>query len=660
MSYKLAVSLMLILLLAMSVFSFLTPRSSASPGKIDVDVELLSAYNEYGFPRRNRDGTFYPGDAFNVRFNVTVGHGGDWYVSFDHLEVSYDDEVFEAAGSNRTARGIWSFEVGRNATPRTYSITFKAVGIYYYWDCWEVLVIHCKTVNNTRICWNETEIECGYVFGGYVSDEETVTVEVVPYNPEFTVLLSYLALAKPGDASYHKPFAVIARYEGSDRNPDRRAVVEGLEWEGFAEKVSPLPSEGLQPLNLTCKVEGTEVAFNVTIWINRSRLENFGADEDFLKIIGYEVYDSDTGLKLEWPYAWPIPLYGGDYVKVMVDPEDEVMDKTLDEGFTAVYLNVTFQTYRFSLEPKNLFTVYNFTYEPEVFEQPLRFEVYRPKPYGTLVLDRSAMLNLTFTPFNMSLTTHDIYMEWARNQTDDQIALELFEEDIYDERPQNFKGLWGVLDFTLLKKSPTLFNLTAQVFSPPKVRKLETVVLPVFHGNKTTYYINLWGGGVNVTKVRETGQYVTLNFTAVPEAGGLKNVRVYDEHGNLLYNETLWRVQQKPYTLPENLRRALREAGFKLPEGLKIPAVTSTMFLGWSGNKFLYIPKNPETREHLLVVTENIWSAETVKKVEVNPYTTPEHLEMFGQIKWVAAYLALAAVVAGFIAWVRRRVKEIL
>jgi len=77
----------------------------------------------------------------------------------------------------------------------------------------------------------------------------------------------------------------------------------------------------------------------------------------------------------------------------------------------------------------------------------------------------------------------------------------------------------------------------------------------------------------------------------------------------------------------------LREAGFRLPEGLKIPAVTSTMFLGWSGNRLLYIPKNPETREHLLVVTENIWGAETMEKVEVNPYTSPEHLEMFGQIR---------------------------
>jgi len=659
MGCRMLASLMLILFLTLSVFGFLTPRSYASPGMIDVDVELLSVYDEYGFPRRNRDGTFYPGDAFKVRFNVTVGRGDDWYVSFDHLEFSYDGEAFEASGPEGIS-GVWSFGVKRNATAGNFSVTFKAVGRYYYWDCWTVWRTVCRKVGNETVCEEEPFTECGYVFGGYVSDKETVTVEVVPYNPEFTVLLSYLAVAKPGDTSYHKPFTVIARYEGSDGNPDRRAVIEGLEWEGFAEKVSPLPGEGLQPLNLACKVEGTNMVFNVTIWVNRTRLENFGADEDFLKIVGYEVYDSDTGLKFEWPYAWPIPLYGGDYVKVTVDPENEVMDKTLDEGFTAVYLNVTFQTYRFSLEPKNLFAVYNFTFEPEVFEQPLRFEVYRPKPDGTLVLDRSAMLNLTFTPFNMSLTTHDIYMEWARNQTDDETALKLFEEDIYDEGSQNFKGLGGVLDFTLLKKSPTLFNLTAQVFSPPKVRRLETTVLPVFHSNKTTYYINLWGGGVNVEKVRETGQYVTLNFTAIPEAGGLKNVKVYDEHGNLLYNETLWMVQQKPYILPENIRKVLGEAGFRLPEGLKIPAVTSTVFLGWSGNRLLYIPKNPETREHLLVVTENIWGAETVRKVEVNPYTSPEHLEMFGQIRWVAAYLALAAVVAGFIAWVRRRVEEIL
>jgi len=49
-----------------------------------------------------------------------------------------------------------------------------------------------------------------------------------------------------------------------------------------------------------------------------------------------------------------------------------------------------------------------------------------------------------------------------------------------------------------------------------------------------------------------------------------------------------------------------------------------------------------------------------VEKVEVNPYTSPEHLEMFGQIRWVATYLALATVIAGSIAWVRKRIEGIL
>ena len=68
----------------------------------------------------------------------------------------------------------------------------------------------------------------------------------------------------------------------------------------------------------------------------------------------------------------------------------------------------------------------------------------------------------------------------------------------------------------------------------------------LFNISLTTHDINLWGGGVNVEKVRETGQYVTLNFTAVPEAGGLKNVKVYDVYGNLLYKEELWRFSRNP------------------------------------------------------------------------------------------------------------------
>lgn len=645
--------LLFIFFLVFSIFSFscFISKSYALSG-INVDVKLFDFLDEYGFPRRNKDGTYYPGDAFKVKFNVTIGRGEDWYVVFDRLEVSYNKGVFEVAGQNKVVNGVWSFEVRKNVTPGTYSITFKAVGRYYYWDCWEVSVVHCKIINDTKICWNETKVECGYVFGGYVSDEEKVTVKIVPYNPEFTVLLSYLVVAKPGNTSYHKPFAVIARYEGSDGNPDRRAIIEGLRWEGFAEKVSPLPDENLQ--HLTVQVEDMDIVFDVAFWVNRTKLESFGAEKDFLKIVEYKIYDSHKSLKFKWFHVWLKPLYGGDYVKIMVNPEDEVMDKTVEEGFMSVYLNITFQTYRFSVNPKNLFTIYNFTYEPEVFEQPLKFEVYKPKPDGTLTLDKSALLDITFTPFNLSLTTHDIYMKWAKDQTDDQVALRLFEEDIYDEKPQNFKDLGGVLDFVLLKKSPSLFNLTAKIFSKPKIKSLEAVVFPIFHGNKTTYYVNLHGGGIKITKVWETGQYVTLNFTATPKAGGLKNVKVYDEHGNLLYEEEFWKIQRKTYTLPINLRMALEKADFALPRNLKLPAVTTT-FLGWNGNKLLYIPKNPETRKYLLVVVKNIWNAKTVKKVKVNPYTPPKHLKMFEQLKWVTIYLSITALTFSFAVWIKRR-----
>jgi len=68
----------------------------------------------------------------------------------------------------------------------------------------------------------------------------TVTVEVVKYDPHFTLVLAYTVPKSPGNNSYEKPFAMIIRYDGNgpEKNLGQRAVIEGWKWYGYASRVS--------------------------------------------------------------------------------------------------------------------------------------------------------------------------------------------------------------------------------------------------------------------------------------------------------------------------------------------------------------------------------------------------------------------------------------
>lgn len=66
----------------------------------------------------------------------------------------------------------------------------------------------------------------------------TVTVEVVKYNPHFTLVLAYTVPKSPEINSYEKPFAMIVRYDGNgpEKKLGQRAVIEGWEWYGYASR----------------------------------------------------------------------------------------------------------------------------------------------------------------------------------------------------------------------------------------------------------------------------------------------------------------------------------------------------------------------------------------------------------------------------------------
>lgn len=70
--------------------------------------------------------------------------------------------------------------------------------------------------------------------------EAIVRVEVVKYDPQFTVVLAYTMPKEPGNNSYEKPFAMIIRYDGNgpERKLGQRAVIEDWSWSGYASRIA--------------------------------------------------------------------------------------------------------------------------------------------------------------------------------------------------------------------------------------------------------------------------------------------------------------------------------------------------------------------------------------------------------------------------------------
>ena len=67
----------------------------------------------------------------------------------------------------------------------------------------------------------------------------TVSVEVVEYDPHFTLVLAYPVPSSPGNDSYQKHFAMIIRYDGNgpEKNLGQRAVIEGWDWDGYGMRI---------------------------------------------------------------------------------------------------------------------------------------------------------------------------------------------------------------------------------------------------------------------------------------------------------------------------------------------------------------------------------------------------------------------------------------
>jgi len=187
---------------------------------VDVEAELYTVLDEYGRPRRNADGTFYPGDAFNITFKAETRN-----IGFSKFKFTFNGDIFEGLSSLSEASGWNVWEVKKSASAGKHAFTVTAEAVYTSASGRRVTVISSKSL----------------------------TVEVAAYDPHFTVLASYLMLNMPGETAFRKPFAVIVRYDGNgpDGNLDQRAVIDGFSWMGIAftnmtveNQTIPSPSSG--------------------------------------------------------------------------------------------------------------------------------------------------------------------------------------------------------------------------------------------------------------------------------------------------------------------------------------------------------------------------------------------------------------------------------
>jgi len=197
----------LVVLSGLSVFLGLL-SAQAGLGEGEISVDLAPLLDKYGQPAVNADGTFYPNDKFELSYNTKLAAD----VTFEKVEVSYDSSVFNMFDSSNfgSETGFCSFEVLASVSAGTYTFHFDAHGSRF------------SVAENATIP---------------VVVEKVFTVQVVAYDPHFTVELVY-TVPTGGGSSYTKPFALIIRYDGNgpNYNLNQRAIIDDYTWGGYAQK----------------------------------------------------------------------------------------------------------------------------------------------------------------------------------------------------------------------------------------------------------------------------------------------------------------------------------------------------------------------------------------------------------------------------------------
>ena len=223
-SFKVGVFLVVLLMVSL-LFTNLPCLSADGGGGVVLSVEPL--LDRYGQVSMNEDGTFYPCDRFEVAYRVDLVEG----FIVETVELCYDSTVFSMFDSEGlgSIAGVGLFEVLPSVNAGVYSFCVEVWG-------------------------KEPTDDVGVETESFVLATAEITVEVVLYDPHFTVALVYTVPVGSG-SSYDHPFAFIVRYDGNgpNYNLNQRAIIDDYTWEGYAQKLPDMDNNMQQALtpNLT-------------------------------------------------------------------------------------------------------------------------------------------------------------------------------------------------------------------------------------------------------------------------------------------------------------------------------------------------------------------------------------------------------------------------
>jgi len=645
---------------------------------VNVKAELNAVLDEYGRPRRNADGTFYPGDAFNTTFKAETRN-----IDFSKFKFAFDENILKGPSYLSEASGWNVWEIKRSASAGKYILTVTAEAIY-------------KSISGRRAT---------------VASSKSLTVDVAAYDPHFTVLASYLMLNMPGETAFKKPFAIIVRYDGNgpENSLDQRAVIDGFRWEGYAftnmtveNQTMPSPSPGetvfyagglrldmIDPYDPIITVDGVQysaadlplhfrwsVGSNHTyewmddVWCTTDPEARFIYYSPYVMnrtgtvtqsalggtVIGYYVLSKDLRCfadDVEKPVEWLSTVEvaanvsgfpEGDlmrrisnvtgrigngtvkllydrrfhplvfdrnvrYAKLMVDVNDTVADRVENSIYRELDVYATFTSEAFSPKPIELFTA-NYSYVQQDYMQPFTAKAYKLEDDEWRV-DDEVWMSIIYRPFQN--VTADIYAAHYMQICNDTTAQEMIRQDYAKIPDQIFTGRGEVSGEVL--NYIYLYNLSVTAVSPQRHVSLSLPIL-LYKTKREAYpiYVNLRGGGVNATVIRDEGRYAAIRFAAPPEAGGIANITITDEKGNVLYKR-----EYSPFNV---------EAGI----------------FGFSGETIIYVSKTPETGTNWTITATNVWGANSTVNLTVKPYSKPSILVNLNEAAYWLTLIIIAAI----------------
>jgi len=147
--------------------------------------------------------------------------------------IRYDSAVTFRASGLRSDAANQTLIIDGNLTVNARMLPYTAAWKTGTQHSYRWMNIVSSTVKGKRYVFEEARVTIRYL------SEATVEVEVVEYNPQFTITLIYTMPNGLGGNSYEKPFVVVLRYDGNgpEGNLGQRAIIENWAWSGYASRI---------------------------------------------------------------------------------------------------------------------------------------------------------------------------------------------------------------------------------------------------------------------------------------------------------------------------------------------------------------------------------------------------------------------------------------